>query len=156
MTKKENGGYRPYKLNEKTVKKLEEIFKWWWTITQACLYAWISRDAFYDWMNLKDKFSDKKCKKLIERIELAQEYSNIICRRTIIKEWMDWNRKAAAWWLEKKDSEFKKEKKEAEIKKGNKVFREDFQPFTSLKIVDAVTWEEYDEWEIPQKLDSTE
>jgi hypothetical protein len=37
-------------------------------------------------MNLKDKISDKKCKKLIERIELAQEYSNIICRRTIIKE----------------------------------------------------------------------
>jgi hypothetical protein len=69
---------------------------------------------------------------------------------------MDWNRKAAAWWLEKKDPEFKKEKKEAEIKKRNKVFREDFQPFTSLKIVDAVTWEEYDEWKIPQKPDSTE
>ena len=106
MSKTKNKVGRPPKLNENTVKKLEEIFRWWWSVTQACLYAGISRDVFYEWINKKDEFSDKKCKDFINRIELAKEYPNMACKRIILKEWMKWNWKAAAWWLERKDPEF--------------------------------------------------
>jgi hypothetical protein len=147
MSKTKNKVGRPPKLNENTVKKLEEIFRWWWSVTQACLYAGISRDVFYEWINKKDEFSDKKCKDFINRIELAREYPNMACKRIILKEWTKWNWKAAAWWLERKDPEFKKETKNND-KKDNKNTFSGFTPFSSIQIREVETWELIDEIEI--------
>ena len=136
MQKKKTKRWSPAKLNDDTVKRLEEIFKWWWNVTQACLYARISRQTFYNRMEWKWDFFDKKGQKLqkdfIERIQLAQQYPSMWCRQTVVEAWRKWNRKAAARWLSKKDDEFKEKKTEITI--NNNLW------FTCIEIVDA-TWE---------------
>ena len=131
--RKKNKWWRPSVISEAVVGKLEEFFRGWCNVTQACLYAWISRDTFYDWMDLTKKFSDKKCKKTHEdfvlRMLRAQQYASVWCRRSVVKKGIDWDWKAAAWWLEKKDTEFKEKKWDITI--NNNMW------FTSIEIIDA-------------------
>lgn len=45
---KKNLGGRPLKFNEEVVKKLEQAFAIGCTVTEACIYANISRETFYN------------------------------------------------------------------------------------------------------------
>lgn len=51
--------WRPSKLDNITVGKLEDIFKAGWTVTEACSYAGICRDTYYEYLNKNKDFSDK-------------------------------------------------------------------------------------------------
>ena len=55
---KKKGG-RTSKYTEAVVRKLELAFKNDFNISQACDYANISRDTYYDWLEKKKGFSDK-------------------------------------------------------------------------------------------------
>ena len=50
---------RPSKLDELTVKKLEDSFKYWLTVKEACSCAGISRETFYRKFNSDSEFRDK-------------------------------------------------------------------------------------------------
>ena len=51
--------WRPSKINEIVVGKLEEIFKRDWNVSEACLYAGINRDTYYENLKRNKEFSDR-------------------------------------------------------------------------------------------------
>lgn len=55
---KSNAG-RPPVINDAVVAKLEQAFAIDATVEEACSYADISRDAFYDYLKVNPKFSDR-------------------------------------------------------------------------------------------------
>ena len=50
---------RPRKINEEVVGKLEYAFMKGFNVTEACDYAEISRDTYYDNLKKNKKFSDR-------------------------------------------------------------------------------------------------
>lgn len=50
---------RPTKLTEEIVRKLEYAFQKDFNVTEACEYAGISRETYYEWQEKKKGFSDK-------------------------------------------------------------------------------------------------
>ena len=97
MAKKSLGG-RPTKLNKDVVKKLEEAFSIDATVEEACFYADISRETFYNWM--------KADKKLFDRLEALRARPVLTARQTVIRAIKD-NPDIAMKYLErKKKAEF--------------------------------------------------
>lgn len=94
ITKSEIG--RPTSITEDVVNKLEDIIKMGGTITQACTYAKISREAYYNRYNADPLFHDK--------MDTAKEYllveSKQLVHNAIIK---DKDLQTAKWYLEKKE-----------------------------------------------------
>lgn len=80
------------KLTPEVVKKLEEAFAMDCTVSEACLYAEISRQTYYDWI--------KKNKKLADRFDELRETPVLKARATIIKG-LD-NVGTAQWYIERK------------------------------------------------------
>lgn len=95
---KKNLGGRPSKYNEQIVQKLEEVLKRGATIDQACSYALIPKQTYYNWVEAKEGF--------LTRMEQARDWLNIEAKTVIsdkiTKKKDDYN---ARWWLEK--TEFK-------------------------------------------------
>ena len=50
---------RPTKLNEEIVGKLEYAFSKDFNVGEACNYAGIHRDSYYEWIKNNEEFSDK-------------------------------------------------------------------------------------------------
>ena len=48
--------WRPSKLDDYTVGKLEEAFKRCANVSEACFYAWIHRDTYYYNLNISNLF----------------------------------------------------------------------------------------------------
>ena len=59
MAKKKNLWWRPTKFNEKIVGKLIDAFKRDATTEEACAYARINKDTFYEWYRKNKRFSDE-------------------------------------------------------------------------------------------------
>lgn len=59
MTKKKNLWWRPTKFNERIVGKLIDAFKRDATTEEACAYARINKDTFYEWYRKNKRFSDE-------------------------------------------------------------------------------------------------
>lgn len=59
MTKKKNLWWRPTKFNNTTVRKLQEAFKRDATTEEACAYAGITKETFYQRYKKNKKFSDE-------------------------------------------------------------------------------------------------
>ena len=59
MAKKKNLWWRPTKFNERIVGKLIDAFKRDATIEEACAYARINKDTFYEWYRKNKRFSDE-------------------------------------------------------------------------------------------------
>ena len=57
--KSSNVGGRPTVFTQDVVAKLEQAFAIDCTVEEACSYADISRDAFYDYLKREPKFSDR-------------------------------------------------------------------------------------------------
>jgi len=55
---KDKGG-RPTKLTKEVVMKLEEVFAIDGTVEEACFYADISRNAYYEWIKNNPKLNDR-------------------------------------------------------------------------------------------------
>ena len=58
MTKK-NPWWRPSKFSEEKVKKLEEAFALDCTVEEACFYADISKQTYYDWIDKRQELADR-------------------------------------------------------------------------------------------------
>ena len=97
MTKKiakSNAG-RKTLMTEEIVNKLEEIFKIGGTIDEACSYAMISRQTYYNWIEQDKDF--------LTKMESAQRYIDIAAKRNVgyaITKEKDLN--TSKWLLEKK------------------------------------------------------
>ena len=81
-----------WKLTPETVKKLEEAFAIDSTVEEACFYADISRQTYYQWIKAHPKLAD--------RFEALRENPILKARQTIAKSLDDPN--IARWYLEKK------------------------------------------------------
>lgn len=68
---------RPTKRTVELVGKLEYAFALGCSVTEACLYAGISRDTYYEWCKADTKLSD--------RMEELRESPILIARETVIK-----------------------------------------------------------------------
>lgn len=81
-----------YKLTTAVINRLHEGFLCGLTITQACIYAGICRDTYYEWM--------KKRPALAKKMELAQLNPFLAAKRTIMQNMG--NPDVAKWYLERK------------------------------------------------------
>lgn len=85
------------KLTDETVKKLEEAFAIDATVEEACFYANISKQTYYNWA---EEFPEMK-----ERFDALREKPILKARQTIAKD-LD-KPETAKWYLERKrKSEF--------------------------------------------------
>jgi len=96
---KKHAWWRPTKKNEETVKKLEEIFKIDWTVSEACSNAWISRETYYN--------RESKDKEFFDRMTRAKNFMYILARRTWVKWLNDWDTKSAIEYLKRRDKRYK-------------------------------------------------
>lgn len=104
---KENGKkatWRPTKIDEECIRKLEEEFRYDATVEEACSYAWISMTIFYDRL--------KNDKDFLDRMDRAIKYPFRMCRNKLLdlandaeKEELQF--KAAQEFLSKRDSRYK-------------------------------------------------
>lgn len=102
---------RPSKFTDDTVRKLEDAFRCAWSDTDACAYAGISRETFYDWMDENRRFSDNFTKEMqedfISRINAAKVYPKIWCKKTLVQSGMRGDWRAALEYLKRTDVEFR-------------------------------------------------
>lgn len=73
-----NKGGRPSEMSEEKIKKLEEAFSLDCTIKEACFYADISHQTYYDWLERKPE--------LVERFEALRENPVLIARTTVVNK----------------------------------------------------------------------
>ena len=73
----ENKVGRPSKLIPECVMKLEEIFALDGTVEEACFFADISRNTFYEWMKEHPELSD--------RFEALRNNPVLLARRSVIE-----------------------------------------------------------------------
>lgn len=95
MAVNEEGKYT--KLTPETVNKLEEVFALDGTIEEACLFADISRQTYYNW--IKDN------KDMEERFDILRQTPFLKARRTIEKS-LDNPQYAFEYMKRKKKNEF--------------------------------------------------
>lgn len=68
---------RPTKLTSEVVNKLEEIFALDGTVEEACFFAGISRQTYYQWIKENPELND--------RFEELRQNPFLIARRTVVK-----------------------------------------------------------------------
>ena len=92
---------RPTVMTDEVVRKLEEAFAMGCTDVEACLFAGISRPAFYDYCNANPKFSDRK--------ELLRTNPTLKARKLLLMslESGDADAKTIQWVIEKQDGKAK-------------------------------------------------
>lgn len=90
---------RPTKKTPDVIGKLESAFANGYNIVQACSYANIHPDTYYEWLNNDQDFSDNMTK--------AQTNLGMHARKVVADEVKQGNLRAATWWLERRDPEFK-------------------------------------------------
>lgn len=85
-------GQKKQKLTPETVNKLEQAFAIDATVGEACFYADISRETFYNWI--------KENKELSDRFDRLREKPILTARQTIAKSLHE--PEHAKWYLERK------------------------------------------------------
>lgn len=89
---------RPTDFTPETVKKLEEAFSIDASVEEACFYADISRQTFYDWSKKNKAFSD--------RIEALRQRPVLLARQTVAKKLAESYSNAIDYLKRKKRLEF--------------------------------------------------
>lgn len=87
-----HAGGRPTVITADVVAKLEQAFAIDCTVEEACSYADISRDAFYDYLKRNPTFSD--------RIARLRERPVLAARQTVVKALAQ--PQHAQWYLQRK------------------------------------------------------
>jgi len=95
---KKHPWWRPSKISEEKIKKLEEAFAMDCSVKEACLYAWISIQTMYNWQ--------EQDKELFERLELMRETPVFIARKSVINNMKTDGDLALKYLERKKISEF--------------------------------------------------
>lgn len=90
--------WRPSEMTEEKINKLEYVFALDWTVKEACFYAGISHETYYNWL--------EKTPWLVERFEALREKPVLLARESVIKHFTK-NPEIALKYLErKKKTEF--------------------------------------------------
>lgn len=89
---------RPTVMTESVVGKLEQAFAIDCTVEEACSYANISRDAFYDYLKKEPPFSD--------RIEELRQHPVLKARQTVSDKLGESYQNAMDYLKRKKRDEF--------------------------------------------------
>ena len=99
---------RNTKLDYKIVGKLLDIFRIDWTVEEACSYAGISKDTYYQRIKQKRQYTDEKGEifNFAEEMEKAQKYFTILARKVLYQSIKEWDAKKAIRFLEKRDRRF--------------------------------------------------
>lgn len=84
---------RPTEISPEKVQKLEEVFAIDWTIDEACFYADISKQTYYNWI--------EKNPDLLTRFEALRNKPVLKARQEVIK-WLVNNPEFAMKYLSKK------------------------------------------------------
>ena len=91
--------WRPLKIDDKILAKLEEWFAYSLTDEECCLYAWINPVTLYRYIEKNPEFSKRK--------EILNRQPNITAKMNWNKEIKSWNYNSSKDWLERKaKSEF--------------------------------------------------
>ena len=72
---------RPPKFTDEVVNKLEEVFSLDGTVGEACFYAGISRQTYYDWI--------KENPDLVDRFDALRENPILKARRSVVNGLID-------------------------------------------------------------------
>lgn len=78
---KKHAGGRPTVMTPTVIGKLENIFSMDGTVKEACLYAGINPDTYYQFLKDNPKFS--------ERFEALRETPVLLARQTVVKKLKD-------------------------------------------------------------------
>lgn len=97
MSNKKHAGGRPTKIDEITLKKLEEAFAMGCTDKEACLYANISTTTLYNYQEKVPEFLGRK--------EELKENPVLKAKSTVFDS-LD-KVQTAQWYLERRSNEFK-------------------------------------------------
>lgn len=93
----ENKVGRPSKYSEAVVGKLEIAFRNDFNVQEACDFAEINRDTFYEWIKNKPEFSD--------RMEAAKSHPKRMAKMKVIKAIEEGDVDVAKWFLERRAKE---------------------------------------------------
>lgn len=122
--------WRPCKFSRKIVKKLIDIFKIDWTIEEACSYAGISKQTFYNRLEEIDGFLDE--------ITEAKQFKFIYAKQKLFKSMDSKNDAVSQKWalefLTRRHPDYKDKDKKNDITINNT------PRFSCIEIIDA-TWE---------------
>lgn len=88
---------RPSKMTPETVMKLEEVFSLDGTVEEACFYADISRNTYYEWIKDNPALGD--------RFQALRQRPFLKARQTIVKN-LDTPQYAFEYMKRKKKDEF--------------------------------------------------
>lgn len=97
---------RPTKMTEEVVKKLLDAFSYSFSDSEACLYAWISKQTLYDYCKKYPEFTDQK--------EELKKKPNIKAKMNWIKKINEEDYWASKEWLERKSKDEFSLKKEVD------------------------------------------
>jgi hypothetical protein len=97
MNEESNPVGRPTKLTEEVVRKLEEVFALDGTVEEACFYAGISRQTYYEWIKENTELNDK--------FQALRERPILKARQTVVKS-LDQPEYAFKYLERKKKKEF--------------------------------------------------
>ena len=93
---------RPTKFTDDCIRKLQEIFMEDGTVTEACLYAWVSTNQYYERLKVDQSFADK--------MKQAQTYAFILAKKTLVKSMKSDNeavaQKGAVEFLKRRDKRY--------------------------------------------------
>ena len=125
---KKHRWWRPCKFSRKIVKKLIDIFKIDWTIEEACSYAGISKQTFYNRLEEIDGFLDE--------ITEAKQFKFIYAKQKLFKSMDSKNDAVSQKWalefLTRRHPDYKDKKSDVTINNTPR--------FSCIEIIDA-TWE---------------
>lgn len=113
-------GGRPTKYTPAVIGKLEIALNNGYNIVEACQYANIHPDTYYDWLKTYPEFSDK--------MEIAKAMPNRKAKEVIAQAINAGDTNAAKYWLDRRDPEFK-QKGELDVNHGLQDTQEKLREF---------------------------
>ena len=91
--KRKSRAWRPTKFTPETVKKFEEAFSLDCTVSEACFYAWVSREAYYNFLERYPEY--------VDRFKALRNKPVLLARQELIKG-IKWSPEMALKYLERK------------------------------------------------------
>lgn len=113
-------GGRPTKYTPAVIGKLEIAFNNGYNIVEACQYASIHPDTYYDWLKTYPEFSDK--------MEIAKAMPNRKAKEILAQAINAGDTGSAKYWLDRRDPDFK-QKGELDVNHGLQETQEKLRKF---------------------------
>lgn len=105
---------RPSKMNPDIVGKLVAAFARGYNDTEACDYAGINRDTYYEWLKKDSEFADK--------ITSSKMRPNMKAKEVVLDAIENGDVKSSQWWLDRKARDEFATRQEMTGQDGEKLF----------------------------------